>query len=51
MFEKLGKQGFHYDIKELFEAITKADIDTSQKLHEETKYTTKAIEELGESKC
>ena len=49
MVEKLGKQGFHYDTKELFELLTKAVTDTSQELLEETKSTTKEIEELHES--
>ena len=48
LVEKLGKQGFHYDAKELFEPITKANTDTSQKLLEGAK-STKAIEELYES--
>ena len=48
LVEKLGKQGFHYDMKELFELITKAATDTSQNLFEETRSTTKAIEELDE---
>ena len=30
--EKLGKQGFHYDTKQLFEPITKTIKDTNQKL-------------------
>ena len=47
--EKLGKQGFHYDTKQLFEPITKTITDTNQKLLEETKYNTKAIENLDES--
>lgn len=47
--EKLGKQGFHYDTKQLFEPITKTIMDTNQKLLEETKYNTKAIENLDES--
>ena len=49
MVEKLGKQGFQYDIKELFEPITKAVTESNQKLLEENKSTTKAIEELKES--
>ena len=49
LVEKLGKQGFHYDTKDVLEPTTKAVIDTSQKLLEETKSTTKAIEELDES--
>ena len=49
LVEKLGKQGYHYDIKELFEPITKAVTDSNQKLHDETKSTTKAIENLDES--
>ena len=47
--EKLGKQGLHYDTKELFEPITKAVTDTSEKLLEESKSTAKASEELNES--
>ena len=47
--EKLGKQGYLYDIKELFELITKFLTITSQKLIEETKSNTKAIENLDES--
>ena len=46
--EKLGKHGFHFDIKELFEPITKAVTDSNQKLLEESKSTTKAIENLDE---
>ena len=49
LVEKLGKQGFHYDSKELFLPITKALTVTCQKLFEETKSTTKAIEALDES--
>ena len=49
MVENSSKQGFHYNKKELFEPITKAVTDTSQKSLEETKSTTKAIEELVES--
>ena len=49
MVVKLGKQVFHYDIKELFEPITKMVTDTSQKIIEKTKSTTKAIEELDEA--
>ena len=48
LVEKLGKQGYHYDIKELFEPITKAVTDSNQKLLEETKFNTKAIENLDE---
>ena len=50
LVEKLGKQGFHYDIKKFFEPITKAVTESNQKLLEEIKSTTKAIEELEESK-
>ena len=46
MVEKLGKQGYHYVIKE---PITKPLTDTSQKLLEETKSNTKAFENLDES--
>ena len=49
LVEKLGEQGFHYDIKELFEPITKAVTDSKQKILEETKSNTKAIENLNES--
>ena len=48
LFEKLGKQCFHYDVKELYEPIKKTLGDTSQKLLEETKSNTKAIENLDE---
>ena len=47
--DKLGKQGFHYDTKQLIEPITKAVTDTSQKILEETKINTKAIESMDES--
>ena len=50
LVEKLGRQGYHYDIKEPFEAITKAVTDTSQNTLGETIVTTKAIENLDESK-
>ena len=49
LFEMLGTQSFHYDTIELFEPISKAVTDTSQKLLEKTKPTTKTIEELDES--
>ena len=42
--EKLGKQGFHDYIKEIFEPITKALTDSNQKILEEIKSITKAIE-------
>ena len=48
LVEKLSKQGFHYDIKELFEPIRKAVTDSNQKTLEESKSTTKAIENLDE---
>ena len=35
LVEKLGKQGFHHDVKELIEPITKTDTDSCQKLFEE----------------
>ena len=47
--DKLGKQGFHYDTKQLFEPIRTAVTDTSQKLIEETKINTKAIENMDDS--
>ena len=34
LVEKLGKQGFHYDVIKLFEPITKTLTDTSQILLE-----------------
>ena len=46
LVEKLGKEGFHYDVKELNEQITKSVTGTSQKLLEETQFNTKAIENL-----
>ena len=46
---RLGKQGYHYDVKELFEPVTKAITDSSQKLVEDTSYNTKAIENLDDS--
>ena len=42
LLEKLGKQGFHYDITEVFEPITKAVTDSNQKQLEETKSNTKS---------
>ena len=50
LVEKIGKQGYRHDIKELFELITKILTDTSQKLLEETKSKTKGIENFDESK-
>ena len=49
MVEKLGKQGFHYDVKGLFEPITKTVTDSNQKLFEESKSTTESKIELDES--
>ena len=49
LVEKPGKQGFHYDTKQLLEPITKAVTDSNQKLPEETKSLTKAIKNLDES--
>ena len=49
LVEKLGKQGFYCDTKDFFEPITEVVTDTSQKLLDESKSTTKAIEELYES--
>ena len=46
---KLSKKSFHYNTKRTVEPITKAVTDTSQNLHEETKSTKNAIEELDES--
>ena len=39
--EKIGKQDYHYEVKELFEPITEAATDTKQELVEESKSTTK----------
>ena len=47
LVQKLGKQGYHYDMKE---PITKTLTQTSQKLFEEIKSNKKAIENLDESK-
>ena len=44
LVEKLGKQGSHYDTKKLFEPITKTFLNTSEKLLEETKSNTKAMD-------
>ena len=49
LVEQFGKQDFHFNLKELFEPITKAVTDGNQKLLEETKFNTKAIMELDES--
>ena len=49
LVEELGKQSFHYDIKELFEPITKVVTVSNRKLLEESKSTTKANMELDES--
>ena len=49
LVEKLGKQDFRYDIKKIFERITKILTDTNQKLLEETKSNIKANEKLDES--
>ena len=37
LVEKLSKQGYHEDIKKIFEPITKAVTDSNQKVLEETK--------------
>ena len=47
--EKLGKQNYHYDIKDLFEPITKTVSDSNQKILEGAKSNTKAIENLEET--
>ena len=47
--EKLGKQVYHYDAKEIFEPIRKAVINLSEKLLEESKPTLEAIKEVYES--
>ena len=49
LVRSLGKQSLHYDVKELFEPITKTLTETSQKLLDETRFNTKAIENLDES--
>ena len=49
LVEKLGKQGFHYDARELFEPITKTVTHSNPKLLEETKSTEKAFESLDET--
>ena len=49
LVEKLSKQGFHYDVKELFEPITNTLTERSQKILDETRFITKAIENLDES--
>ena len=49
LVKKLGKQGYRYDLKELFEPITKPVTDSNRKLLEDTKSKTKAIENLEES--
>ena len=49
LVEKLGEQGYHYDIKELLEPITKTVTDSNQNLPEETKSKTKAIKNLDET--
>ena len=43
LVEKLGKQGYHYDMKELFEPITKTLTDTHQKIIEEPHPTQKQL--------
>ena len=50
LVEKLSKQGYQYDIKELFEPFKKVVADSDQKLPEETKSNTKAKENPDESK-
>ena len=45
---KLCKQCFRFDMKELFEPISNAVRDSNQKILEETRTTTKAIEGLDE---
>ena len=50
LVEKIGKQGYHYDMKELLRPITKTLTNRRQKFFEEGKPTTKANMELDESK-
>ena len=40
--EKLGEQDYHCDSAEVFQPITKTVTDTSEKLREESKPSTKA---------
>ena len=47
--DKLGKQDFHYDTKQLFESTTKAVTDSNQKLLEETKINKNVIENLDKT--
>ena len=47
--DKLCKQGYQYDLKELFKPITKTLTDTIQKLLEENKSNTKTIGNLDDS--
>ena len=43
LVEKLGKHGFPYDIKNLFETITKTVTDNIQKILEGSKFSTKKL--------
>ena len=45
LVEKLGKKGFHYDKKDLFEPITKVLTDSNQKLLEHSISTTKQLKD------
>ena len=47
--EQIVKQVFHIDAEELFEPITGAVADASEKLLDGSKFDTKAIEELDQS--
>ena len=47
--DRLGKQGFHYDAKQLFEPFAKILTDESQKILEETRFNTQANEIEDES--
>ena len=49
MVKKLGTQGFPYHVNELFEPITKTLTDTNQKQPEETRFNTRALEDLDGS--
>ena len=49
LVEKIGKQDYHHDIKEIFEPIIKTLKDRSQKVLEETKSITKATANLDKS--
>ena len=47
--KNLGKQGFHEDIKELFDPMAKVVTDSNRKIHEEIKFNTKINDGMDES--